>query len=252
MSNVLSKAVKIAQERMVWEKEINPNGGPMMKRGLSAEEEKKARAFILNFQSAVRDACETGALDTPEKAKAAVRKLDYDTEYMPFWQFSEVCVPVEPATALLAREIAPSRTKGVELARTGEFGSFKLDESEAGVIVHRAAKLTADVNFDEDAPKTKLRGDAAKEALVRKSATTAAAFKDLSGKMGAAIKGAAEGKKVEEALKSLDKLGGTRMVEGERKKVAAVGQQGLFDEETAPIPEGAKRPRKASAPKARK
>lgn len=252
MSNVLSKAVKIARERIEWEASINPDGGALMKRGLTDEEEKTARAFLVDFQDAVREACETGGLDSEEKAKAAIDKLDYDTEYMPFWQFSEVCVPVEPATAAFARQIAPARAKGVELARKGEFGNYKPEESEDGVLVHRAAKAKGDSEFEDEGPKTKLRGDAAKEETARKSAQTAAAFKDLSGKMGAAIKGAAPGKKVEEALKSLDKLGGTRMVEGERKKVAAVGQQGLFDEETAPIPAGAKRPRKAAGPRARK
>lgn len=226
MSNVLDKAVEVAQRRAAWEAKINPEGQMAIGRALTEKEQTESQKLIDEFKDAVVKACAKPGLDTLAGANAALDKLDYDAEYVPLWKMSTICIPVTESTMALAKTIAPTRVGTIELAREGKFGVY-VPESD-GSLVHRAS--------DRPAP----RGEAAKQAESRGRAEQAEAFREISSVVSVAIKGAPAGKKVEEALRSLDKLGGTRVVDGEKKVVPAIGQMSMFDAETAPIPADAK------------
>jgi hypothetical protein len=250
MSNVFDKAVKIAQARAAWEQKVNPEGEAVVFKRLSEVELNESQKLIDEFKLEVTKAAKKASFATVQEAKAGLDTLDYEKEYLPLWRMSELCIPVEPETETLARAIAPVRVGVIERIRLGKFGVYEsVEDDEPSVdrtVVHHAQHREI-----ESQPT---RGDAAREMQAKRAAVQTEAFKNLSGALGGAMK-AAKGAKpaspsapkdLESVVKSLDKkLSGVRVVDGEIRKVAAVGQMKLFDEETAPVPKVAKVEKKA-------
>lgn len=253
MSNVFKKAIKIAQSRAAWEAEVNPDGEAIVFKKLTEEQLDRSQKMTDDFIAEIGVVAKAAGFKTVEQAKAALDVLDYDTEYYPLWKMSELCIPVNSDTEMLAQAIAPSRVAVVARIREGKFGQYEplepFEPMAGKVMVHHAKH--------QEFKSEPTRGDAAREMQAKRAAVQTDAFKSLAGALGGAMKdakskGAKAGsvgtvgapdkapkvpKGIDAVMRDLDgKLGGVRVVDGELQRVSAKGQMKLFDEETAPIP----------------
>lgn len=242
MSNVFDKAVEIAQHRAAFEKRVAPDGESHVRRALSEAEQSESQKLIDAFKAAVLKLAAKAAFASEAEVKAELDRLDYEKQYMPLWKMSEVCIPVTEATMVIAQELAPVRVRVIGHIAKGEFGLYVAPEDDTGALVHRADEKSVEVQRVGTAKAKEAKE--AKEAQEQRDSTCSAALKEISEVISAAAKNVKSGKDMQEAIKNLDKLGGVRMVEGEKKKVVAMGQGSLFDAESAPVPKGVLEKRK--------
>lgn len=244
MSNVFEKAVKIAQERAKWEAKVNPEGEAIVFKRLSEAQLDESQKLSEEFVAEMSKVAKKAGYKSVASAKAALDGLDYEAEYTPLRRMAELFMPVDDVTGTLARAIAPARVAVVERIKEGKFG-FGFGE----VIEPVADRVTVHHAKAREIESEPTRGDAARELQAKRSAVQTDAFNKLAGSLGSTIKAPKPGKgskakpsdsapkDVGEAMQNLDKkLGGVRVVDGEVKKVPAVGQMKLFDEQTAPVP----------------
>lgn len=249
MSNLFDQAIKIAIERQRWEAEVNPSGETFLLRGFSESEIDQSQQHIDDFNKAIAAVAKKSGFKNVDDVRAELVGLDHEAQKRPLVKMAEMCIRIEPATIAIAEALAPVRVKTVARIKAGHFGVPETPEEAAireampGTQIHKANPVE--------------QGRAVtKEDFAAKTMEQSTAFDKLNSVMGIGSKPSAKGAKDEAAPGALARLGGVKMVEGERVVVAPVteplpkGQMKLFGEEQAPIPDDAA-PTKKRSPRGR-
>lgn len=249
MSNVFDKAIKIAIERQKWEAEINPSDATFLLRGFSEAELEQGQEHIDKFNKAIAEAAKLGKFKSSQDVSQALAGLDQESEKRPLVKMAEMCIRIEPAVQAIAEALAPVRVLSVARIRAGHFGVEETPEEAAkreampGTQIHKANPVE--------------QGRAVtKDDVAAKTMEQSAAFDKLNDVMGIGAKPLAKKSPAEAGQGALARLGGVKMVEGERVVVAPAeeplpkGQMKLFGDEQAPIPDDAAPPKKR-APRGR-
>lgn len=245
MSNLFDQAIKIAIERQQWEAEVNPSGETFLLRGFSEAELDQSQKHIDDFNQAVAAIAKKGGFKKADDVRSELIGLDHETQKRPLVKMAEMCIRIEPATMAIAEALAPVRVQTVARIKAGHFGVPETPEEAAireampGTQIHKANPVE--------------QGRAVtKDDFAAKTMEQSAAFDKLNGVMGIGSKPSAKKTREDAGPGALARLGGVKMVEGERVVVAPVteplpkGQMKLFGEEQAPIPEDAAPPKKRS------
>lgn len=237
--SVLSKAVQKAKACLDWEQVHLPQGTFREHEKLSDEQVKHRQGLLDEFQGACKEAA--SKLSDAASAKAAYDALT-PAEYEPLFFAAARYFPIEESTEALAEAICPARLRAVKNVRSGDM--LWKSEQSSGVIVHHAKERPELEGLSRQAMEKLLAQERAAEA----STSFGALAQSLSG-----MTQEQRAEALDKAQKSLSKLGGVKMIEGEMGRVApegARGQLGLFGADEAPIPADA--PRRRGRPRGSK